>query len=706
MVDISQTLRRRRLKSRVASTLLFAALVVSAAAAERYHVANYSKIVNLSDPQISPDGRSIALVASRSNLDEDRKDSEILLVDVASHSTRVLTRKAQASFPRWSPDGKTLAFLAEDDKKHLQIWTLRIAEGGDSAPVTHSPTSIEQLAWRPDGQAFAFVAEDEEPKREGRAKYQDSFEIGDNDFLAHSPQMPAHLWVVDLPTDSDAAKMPEPRRLTKGSWSLPISLPPGPPASPVQWSPDGKQIFFVKVPTPLSGDALASTIQVVNVASGQIRPLTGASRLEGFPALSPDGSQVAYAYNRDGKAWNEQDILLTASTGGAGKDITRSLDRNIVRELWMPDGKALLVAGNDATTAALWLQPVGGGPAQRVQTGDVSPSEFFWFDGSVDSHGAIAFTGSLPDDPGELFVMDSAQAKPVQLTHLNREVASREIAHQETITWASMKGGPDSDGVVTYPIGYQPGKRYPLVLYIHGGPTANSRQTWTVFSQLFAAQGWMVFEPNYRGSDNLGNAYQAAIWNDAGQGPGEDVMAGLAALEKRGDVDTDHIAVSGWSYGGFMTSWLLGHSTIWKASVDGAAVTNWVDMYNLSDGNITVSENFGGSPYSSPELMKAYVAQSPITYVANVRTPTLVMCDVGDYRVPITQSYAWYRALKDQDVETRFVAFPVGGHFPGDPIRREDVMRLWIQWLGRYLPTDAGAEAAPAPVAASTPRQH
>ena len=240
------------------------------------------------------------------------------------------------------------------------------------------------------------------------------------------------------------------------------------------------------------------------------------------------------------------------------------------------------------------------------------------------------------------------------------------------------------------------------MLYIHGGPTANSKQTWTSFSQLFAAQGWMVFEPNYRGSNNLGNTYEAAIRNDAGQGPGEDVMAGLAVVEKGGAVDENHIAVSGWSYGGFMTSWLLGHSAIWKASVDGAAVNDWVDMYNLSDGNVTVADNFGGSPYGSPALLNAYRSQSPITYVGNVRTPTLVLCDVGDYRVPITQSYAWYRALKDHGIVTQFIAYPVGGHFPGDPLRREDVQRRWIQWLGRYLPSDPGAEAAQPATAAAT----
>ena len=682
--------------------VVLAAAVSSPCFATRYHVTDADKIVRVSGPEISPDGKSVAMVIGRANLDEDHTDPELVLVDVASHGMRVLSRKMGAGFPRWSPDGKTLAFLAADEKKNLQIWTLSISEGGDSEQLTHSPTSIEQIAWRPDGKALAFVAEDEDPEKKGRAKFDDAFEIGSNDFLARSKQMPAHIWLIDLPADTATAKKTEPKRLTSGSWSLIISLPPGPPASPLQWSPDGKSIYFVKVPTPLSGDALPSTIQVLDVATGHYKPLTGAPNLEGAPVVSPDGAQIAYLRSQDGKEWNENDVLLAPAAGGEGKDITRKLDRNMARAIWMPDGKNLLVGGNDATTAALWLQPADGSAAQRLQTGDVTPIEPFWVDASVGSHGEIAFTGGTPSDPYELFLIDAAHGLPVQLTNLNAEIASRETAKQETITWASMKGGPMSDGVVTYPIGYQAGKKYPLVLYIHGGPTSNSKQTWTSFSQLFAAQGWMVFEPNYRGSDNLGNAYQAAIWNDAGKGPGEDVMAGLAVLEKRGGVDENNIAVSGWSYGGFMTSWLLGHSTIWKASVDGAAVNDWLDMYNLSDGNITTAENFGGSPYTSAERMKAYRDQSPITYVSNVKTPTLVMCDVGDYRVPITQSYSWFRALKDHNVVTQFIAFPIGGHSPNDPLRREDMQRRWIQWLGRYLPFDAGAEAAATPSSAST----
>ena len=685
------------MKLRVAALLPLSVLLTVPAFATRFRVADASKVVSLADPEISPDGRSVVVVASHANLDEDRMDTQLLLVDVQSHETRVLSARSHAGFPRWSPDGKMLAFLADDDKKHLQIWTMSMTSAGDSTQLTHLPASVSQFAWRPDGQALALVAEEETPERKGRARFADEVEIGNNDFLVHAEQKPAHLWVVDLPPKG-AEKMPEPKRLTSGTWSLPITLPPGPPSSPVQWSPDGKLLYFVKVPTPRSGDSRYSTIQVIEVATGHTKPLTGATMYESRPVLSPDGTQVAYLSPRDGKPANDLEVMLTsAGGGGGGRDISSKVDRNLVRAIWMPGGKNLLVGGADHTTAALWILPTDGGPAERISTGTAVPSQPFWVEASVSQGGEIAFTGSSPSDPSELFLIDASHGNTTQLTQVNAEIASLEVARQETVTWPSMKGGPASDGVLTFPIGYQPGKRYPLVLYIHGGPTSSSKQSWSTFAQLFAAQGWMVFEPNYRGSDNLGNTYKAAIWNDAGQGPGEDVMAGLAVLEKRNDVDTGHIAVSGWSYGGYMTSWLLGHSTIWKASVDGAAVNDWLDQYNLGDGNVRIADSFGGSPYSSPELLKSYRDQSPITYAAAVRTPTLILSDVGDYRVPITQSYSFFRVLRDHNVLTQFIAYPVPGHFPGDPIRREDIYRRWIEWLGRYLPSDPGAEAtAPA----------
>jgi dipeptidyl aminopeptidase/acylaminoacyl peptidase len=211
-----------------------------------------------------------------------------------------------------------------------------------------------------------------------------------------------------------------------------------------------------------------------------------------------------------------------------------------------------------------------------------------------------------------------------------------------------------------------------------------STETFDELGHLIAARGYVVFRPNYRGSDNLGNAYQMAIVNDTGGGPGRDVMAGLEAVQRRGFVDTNRIAVSGWSYGGYMTVWLIGHYQVWKTAVAGAALTDWWEDYNLSDINVQDRYFLGGSPWVG-DRSKAYVEQSPITYASKIRTPTLILSDTGDYRVPIPNSYKLYHALRDNGVPTKFIAYPTSGHWPEDPVRTRDIYRRWIEWLDQYL---------------------
>ena len=201
-----------------------------------------------------------------------------------------------------------------------------------------------------------------------------------------------------------------------------------------------------------------------------------------------------------------------------------------------------------------------------------------------------------------------------------------------------------------------------------------------------AARGWIVFSPNYRGSDNLGERYWHGVVGDAGEGPGRDVMAGIEAVKALGVVDSNRIAVSGWSYGGLMTSWMIGHYHIWRAAVSGAAVNNFFDQYALSDGNVGWRFELGGdAPFSNKRTMASYVAQSPLTYAGNVTTPTLIMSDTGDERVPITQSYEMFHALRDHHVISKFYAYPVAGHFPSDPVRSIDVYTRWINWIAKYL---------------------
>jgi dipeptidyl aminopeptidase/acylaminoacyl peptidase len=349
---------------------------------------------------------------------------------------------------------------------------------------------------------------------------------------------------------------------------------------------------------------------------------------------------------------------------------------------WLPDGKRLLVGGHDGTRTALWLQGLDGS-SRRLELGNVSPSWGFQVDASVGRDGAVVFAGAEPQRPSEVYYLSTPEATPRRLTDFNHDVAAMDLARPETISW-QVQDSFTADGVVTYPPGFSPNKKYPLVLLIHGGPQAASTETFSPWVQLIAAHGYVVFEPNYRGSDNLGASYMRAIVNDAGAGPGRDVMAGLDALAKRGYVDESRIAVSGWSYGGYMTTWLVGHYHKWKTAIAGAAVTDWIDSYNLSDLGVYPRQVFGGSPWVG-SLEKAYREQSPITFASQIKTPTLIISTTGDARVPITQSFRLYHAIKDNGTPVKFVAYPVPGHFPADPVRRRDVFRRWVEWLDEYM---------------------
>jgi dipeptidyl aminopeptidase/acylaminoacyl peptidase len=657
-------------------TSLFLALSLSLSAA-RFGIESVGRIVRLTDPQIAPDGKSIAVVVSRTNYEEDRYDPQLVLITVANHSQRVLTRDRRGlAQARWSPDGSRLAFLASVDGKP-QIFVMPMS-GGDSWQVSKSPTGVQQFAWRP-GQhnEIAFVATDEAPKVTGEERHNRSFEIQNNHYLLQEAPRPAHLWLVSADGKGVA------RKLTSGSWTLPTSLPPSAPSSPLSWSPDGQRIAIVKVATPYTGDSDKAAIQLLDVDSGGMKALTGRTHNETQPLFSPDGAHILHWYPRDGETKNVNEIYVGPAAGGDTASVTRSIDRNVQRAMWMPDGKSLLVSANDGTTTGLWIQPIDGKP-RRIDLGKIVATAPFWLDASMGPSGELAFTGTEPERPAELYYLPSPTSKPERITDFNQETANLELGRTETVKWDN--DGFHMDGVVTYPPDFTAGRKYPLVLYVHGGPRSSSKEAFSSRAQLLAAQGWIVFEPNYRGSDNLGNEYQAAIFNDAGAGPGRDTMAGVALLEKRGFVDSSRMAVSGWSYGGYMTTWLLGnYPTRWKAAVAGAAVTDWLDQYDYGDANVRRGTAFGGSPYTDPKRLQAYRDQSPITYAVNIKAPTLILSDTGDYRVPITQSFQLYHTLVDNGIPTQFIAYPVSGHSPTDPVHNRDIDRRWIAWLGKYL---------------------
>ena len=658
--------------------LLVAAAATAGAQQQKFTFEHLRQVTGVSGVQLSPDGKTAIIDVTRPNYAVDRNESELYAVDVATGAVRQLTaqRKVIAG-ATFSPNGESVAFLSPDEGGEMQVWLMPM-HGGEARRVTSHPTGVEHFAWRPDGKALAFAAADEPPKREGEDKFITAITLGDQDLFLRKTIEPQHIWLATL----DGAA---PKRLTSGKWTLEFALPPGSAPSALSWAADGGTIAFAHVVAPQSGRLDSVHVRLLDVNTGVVRDLSSVRTFENNPVFSPDGRNVAFWQPREGRAdlnWVNE-VWVAGADGTNRRSVTRPLDRNLYSSQWMPDGKALLVAGNDHDRVGAWIQPIDGGAAKKLDVGDLVISGAYGYDLTAAGKGTIAFTATSWNHPAELYVMDTPDSKPRQLTHFNDWANSVTFGRLERVTWKSDKFEPD--GVVAYPPDFSPQKSYPLVLLIHGGPTSASKVNFSSLAQLMAAEGWIVFQPNYRGSDNLGNTFQASILGDAGAGPGRDVMAGVAMLRARPFVDKSKTAVTGWSYGGYMTSWLIGnYPNEWKAAMAGAPVTNWEDMYNFADGSVALRYSFGGSPWKDGRE-KAYREQSPITYARNIRTPTLVMTNMEDFRVPPTQAYALYHAMKDNGVETEFIGFTGRTHSSSDPVNARERNRLWIDWVRKHL---------------------
>lgn len=644
--------------------------------------------VTLSDPQISPDGAKVALLVGRNDFGHDITAVQLVMVDVVTGVQRVVPlAKDDVASVRWSPAGDTIAFLAAAGDNPKQLY-LSSPTGRHVRKLTSAPRGVEYFAWRPDGRAIAYVTQDSPPARYGAAKFNTSFEAGDNDYLTTTAPLPSHLWLINT-SDGHA------QRLTAGRWSLPAGsyelsqpylssfiLPQHMPNQFFCWGADGRSIIYTRLPDAYITHADRAVMVVRNLVTGAHTALTKRSGLEAGCDASPDGQRLAYWYPRDGKGMNASSIFVVPAEArpSNGVDVTHDLDRSPWQVRWMPDSASLLIVAHDGTREGMWV--VGTDATfHRLDLGDLSASG-----ASVSRTGAIAFIGSGPKLPTELYVLPSAHGTPRRLTNFNGAFSSFRLGAVRRVDWTN--DGFNENGVLTYPPGFVAGMKYPLVLQIHGWPQYASQEAFDTdypgLTQLFAAHGYLAFEPNYRGSDNMGNAFESAIIGDSAAGPGRDIMAGIAAVEKLGIVDASKIAVSGWSYGGLLTVWLIGHRNF-KAAVAGAAPTNLPVDYAISDYNVLDRYFYGRSLWDARSAYQMYVDQSPITYAWSIRTPTLIMSSVYDTTVPVTHSYELYHALRANRAPVQLIAYVSSEHFPTDPVQSEDIYRRWVGWLDRYL---------------------
>jgi dipeptidyl aminopeptidase/acylaminoacyl peptidase len=624
-------------------------------------------IVAVSAPAISPDGLRVAYVRERSDFVANKTLGELVLVDVQSGAARTLTHdRENVASPRWSPAGDRLAFLASPQAdKPDQVFVMPM-NGGDALQISKNKAGVEAFAWKPDGSAVAYLSPDDPPETGTTAKGHDAVVIGDDSFLTRTTSLPTHVWLV-------AADGTNPKQLTKGVASDAAGGAPW-----LSWSPDGTTLIYTRQPDAIFAHLTQSRIAAYDVAAGSERDLLAAPIAQ-FATYSRDGSRIAYTAPRHQSLYLQTDAYVVDAATGAHLADTLSIDRNAQWTAFLPNG-SLAYAAPDGVREGFWsVSPSAS--SKRLDLGDVDLTS----DASIATDGTIAFVGRSKLRPPEIYVLPAKTMEPRRLTNDNAFIEGYALGRADRIDWKT-DDGMQACGVLTYPPDFKPGQTYPLVLVVHGGPVSSSNWNFNVSAQALAARGFLVFNPNYRGSDDLGDTFLEAIVGHPTSGPGRDNLAGLAAVEKLGIVDTTRIGVSGWSGGGLQTSWLIGHSHVWKAAMSGAGVDDWFEQAVLADINEEFADVFmGGATPWTPAGRALFTAESPITYASAITTPLLILSDTSDQRVPITQSYALFHALRDRGQRVKFVAFPRAGHFPADPVGREAVFRTWFDWFSSEL---------------------
>ncbi|MBV9719637.1 MAG: S9 family peptidase [Candidatus Eremiobacteraeota bacterium] len=644
-------------------------MLIGATPAQTISESDFQRTVSIDSSAIAPDGKRAAIVVTRILWNDDKRASDLVLVDLATGAQKTLAaHRAGLSDPAFSPDGTQIAFLADDgpDKdSHTHIFVMP-SNGGDARAITLGKVDVEQFAWRRDGRAFAYAAADPDPEKSGADRFRDSFIFTTEPIVARESPRPVHLFTIAL---GDGATT----QLTVG----PQSVATGEAQSTISWSPDEKTIAFTLVPNAILNDQSYSRIALVDVATHSVRAITGASAWESNPIFSPDGAHIAYACADGDPQVNLQQVCVTTPQGGRG-DALSSIDRPIASAAWA-DSSSLYLTAPDRATTALFRAPLHG-RAQRLQTDGISIGSDIT--NAVAAGGTMIFVGSATTRPSELYLRAPAESIS-QLTNFNAQIASLDLARAERISFPTSTG-IRADGVLYFPPGFTAGRKYPLVLLIHGGPTSSSTLAFSFWAQVMAARGWLILQPNYRGSDDLGLAYQRAVLYDPEAGPGKDIMAAVNTVRARGIVDSSRIAVGGWSYGGIMTAWMISKYHIWRAAVSGASVNDWIADYGTADDSLSDADLFHGSPFVGSNAAE-WRRASAISYVGDVTTPVLILSDVGDNRDSFATSSMYWRALRDNRKDATLRVWPINGHFPHDPVRTADVFHYWIDYIASHF---------------------